>query len=103
MTRKAHTFRDGGSGSAITIRVIPRSGRNEVAEILDDGTVKIRLTATGNEVQINEALLRFLAEVLEVPDSAMDIVAGQTGKDKLVSILNVDTTTAQERILKHLA
>lgn len=94
---------DGKTGSAITVRVTPRSSRNEVSEILDDGTVKIRLTAPSTEDKSNQALLDFLAQVLEVKTSQLEIVAGVSGHDKLVTIIDLDSNAVQERILKNIA
>ena len=90
-------------GSALAVRVSPRSSRNEIAEILNDGTVRIRLTVTGDEMKINQALIDYLAEVLAVPRDRLDIVAGVSGKDKLVSILDLDTAEVQSRILRNLS
>jgi len=44
-----------------------------------------------------------MAQVLEVPKSRVEIVAGETGRDKLVSVLDIDAETAHKRILKNLA
>jgi len=90
-------------GSALAVRVSPRSSQNEIVEILNDGTVRVRLTASGDEMKINQALVDYLAEVLGVPRDHLEIVAGVTGKDKLVSILNLDTSEAQSRILRKLS
>ena len=100
--RKFH-LHNGKMGSALAVRVSPRSRRNEIAEILNDGTVRIRLTASGDEMKINQALVDYLAEVLAVPRDRLDIVAGVTGKDKLVSILDLDTAEVQSRILRKLS
>jgi len=48
-------------------------------------------------------LLKFLSEVLGVPVSRLDIVAGKTGRDKLVSIMGVDAETVHKRIIRHMS
>ncbi len=96
-------FYKGLASPAITIRVIPRSSRNEISEILEDGTVKIRLTAAPVEGQANTALIKFLADVLEIAPSRIEIVAGHRGRDKLITISGLDLHTIQERILVHRA
>jgi hypothetical protein len=101
--KRRFRLHDGKSGSAITIRVTPRMAKNEIYDILDDGTVKIRLTAPPVDGKSNKELARFLAEVLEVPVSSIEIIAGLSGHDKIVSILDLDTVQVQEKILKHLA
>ena len=52
--------------------------------------------------EANEALIGFLSEVLGVPRSRLDIVAGVTGRDKLISIVDMDAETAHQRIVAHL-
>jgi uncharacterized protein (TIGR00251 family) len=81
------------------VRVIPRAGRNQIAELMDDGRVKIRLTAAPVDGEANQQLIRFLAEVLQVPRSAIEIVGGLSSRDKLVTVLGLDAETLQQRIL----
>lgn len=100
MTR--HKLSDGRGGAALAIRVTPRASRNEIVEILPDNTIKIRLTAPPIDGKANEALIEFLSKVLSVPQARIDIVAGQTGRDKLVTIFDMDSSEAQELILKQL-
>jgi uncharacterized protein YggU (UPF0235/DUF167 family) len=102
MPTKKHTFHDGKGGAALAVRVTPRSSTNQVAEILNNGTVRIRLAASGEDQQINRSLLQYLSEVLQVPISKLDIVAGMNGYDKLISILDLDVETVHQRILQKL-
>jgi uncharacterized protein (TIGR00251 family) len=100
--RKFH-LHDGKKGAALAVRVTPRASKNEIVEVLSDGTVKVHLTAPPVEGKANEALVNFLAEVLDVPTSRIEIVAGATGRDKLISVLEMDTVTVHKRIVKHLS
>lgn len=101
MPERKPRLHNGGSGAALAIRVLPRASRNEIAEIRSDGTIRIRLTAPPVDGKANAALIQFLSEVLDIPRSRIEIVAGATGRDKLVSILDLDPDTASERILKY--
>jgi hypothetical protein len=103
MERRKFELHDGKRGAALAVRVTPRTSRNEIFGVLNDGTVKIHLTAPPVEGQANEALLKFLSEVLEVPVSRLDIVAGKTGRNKLVSVLDMDAETVHKRIVKHMS
>ena len=98
--RKPH-LHSGQSGAALAIRVMPRASKNEIADIQSDGTIKIRLTAPPVDGKANAALVEFLAEVLDIPRSKIEIIAGATGRDKLVSVLDLDAETASERILRY--
>ena len=93
---------NGQTGAALAVRVTPRSALNQVAEILHDGTIRIRLTAPPGD-EINTVLKEYLSGILGVPEAAIDVVAGQTGRDKLVSILNLDSETAHKKIIENLA
>ena len=102
MADRQFKMHNGQKGAALAIRVTPRASRNEVVEILDDGTVRVRLAASPADEEANAALLEFLAEILGVPASKLDIVAGVMGRDKLVSIVDMDVDTAHQRIVAHI-
>jgi len=99
--RKYH-LHDGKKGSAIAVRVTPRASRNEIVEIQSDGTIKIHLTAPAHEGKANEELIKFLADVLGAPKTHIDIVAGATGRDKLISVIGMNADEVNDRIIGHL-
>ncbi len=76
MNERKFNLTNGKSGAAITVRVTPRSIRNEISEILDDGTIKVRLVTSKIDEKSNQTLIDFLAQVLEVKTSQLEIVAG---------------------------
>jgi len=102
MTDRKFKLHNGQRGSAIAVRVTPRASSNEIVEILDDGTIKVRLATPPTDNEANEALIEFLSEILGVPKSQLDIVAGGVGRDKLISVVDMDVETAHQRILAHL-
>lgn len=99
--RKYH-LHDGRRGAALAVRVTPRASRNEITEIMPDGTVKVRLIASLSEGEANQALVQFLAGVLAVAPSKIDIIGGVSGNDKLLAVLDIDTDEVQRRILAYL-
>lgn len=103
MAKRKFRFHDGKSGAAITVRVTPRARNNEIVEVLSDLTVKIRLTAPPVEGKANKALIEFLSDVLDMPKSKIEIVAGETGRDKIVSILEADSDEVHKKLLEHLS
>ena len=102
MAERKFNLHGGRKGSALAVRVTPRAGRNEIVELLDDGTIKVRIASPPADHEANETLINFLSEILGVPKSRLDIVAGTTGRDKLISVLDMDADTAHQRILAHL-
>jgi len=102
MAARRFNFHSGERGAALAIRVTPRASKNEISGIQSDGTVKIRLTSPPVDGRANEALIEFLSGVLDVPRSKIEIIGGHTGRDKLVSILDLDADEVQARLLRHL-
>ena len=101
MSRK-YELHGGQRGSALGVRVTPRASRNQIVGVLNDGTIKVHLVCGPSDEEINVELLSFLAEVLGVPKSRIEIVAGENGRDKLISVLDMDVETAHQRILAHM-
>jgi hypothetical protein len=60
--------------------------------------IRLRLTAPPVEGAANEALVRFLASRLEVPRSAVELVAGRTGRTKLVEVTGITPSEASRRL-----
>jgi uncharacterized protein (TIGR00251 family) len=87
-------------GTALTIRVTPRARRTEVAGVLEDGTLRIRVAAPPVEGKANAALTDFLAKALGVRKNRIEIVAGEKGLDKLVSISEMSPAEAQDRLTR---
>ncbi len=102
MLKRNYHLHDGKKGAALAVRVTPRASQNELVEIQSDGTVKVRIAAPADDGQGNEVLVAFLAEILGVPPSRIDIVAGASSKDKLISVLDMDAEEVHNRIVGHL-
>ncbi|HUF11601.1 MAG TPA: DUF167 family protein [Longimicrobiales bacterium] len=72
-------------GTRVRVRVQPRASRTELAGAYGDA-VRIRLAAPPVDGAANEELIRFIAKRVGVPRSAVSIVSGESGRDKLVRI-----------------
>jgi hypothetical protein len=73
------------AGLAFRVHVQPRSSRNQVVGVHGDA-LKVKLTAPPVEGAANAACIAFLADALDLPKSALSIVAGLTGRRKTVAI-----------------
>ena len=83
--------------TALDIHVQPRAKQTEVVGWHGDA-IKIRVAAPPVDGAANDALVRFLAELLGVPRTAVTVVGGATGRRKRVAIEGV----ARERALEVL-
>ncbi len=101
MSRK-YELHGGRRGAALGVRVTPRASRNQIVGVSNDSTVKVHLVCGPSDEEINTELLSYLSQVLGVPKSRVEIVAGENGRDKLVSVLDMDVETTHQRILAHM-
>jgi uncharacterized protein (TIGR00251 family) len=77
-----------GGESSFWVRVIPRSRRNEITGLHGDA-LKIRLMARPVDERTNGALIRFLAQCLDVPQSAVAVTGGRASRKKHVHVRGV--------------
>jgi uncharacterized protein (TIGR00251 family) len=70
------------------VRVQPRAAQDAVGGVRE-GALVVRLTAPPVEGKANAALARFLARALGVAPSAVEVVRGATGRDKVVRVAGV--------------
>ncbi len=84
--RRPRPERGGAEPAAtVAVRVQPRASRDEVSG-LSGGVLRVRLTAPAVENRANEALVRFLADALDLPRARVEIVTGDRGRNKVVRI-----------------
>ena len=102
MTQRNYKLHDGKKGAAIAVRVTPRATKNQIVGALHDGTIKIHLAADPNERQANAELIEFLSGVLGVPKDNIEVVAGDLGRDKLISVLDMDSETLHKKIVENI-
>ncbi|MBN1264100.1 MAG: DUF167 domain-containing protein [Anaerolineales bacterium] len=98
--KKKFNLHDGKHGAALTVRVTPRARRTEIADISENGTLRIRVAGLTRDGEANTILLEFLAGVLEIQNNRLDIVAGENGLDKIISVLDMSSTEAEGLIEK---
>jgi uncharacterized protein len=70
------------------VRVQPRASKDEVAGAME-GAMKVRLCAPAIENRANEALIEFLAGILNTAKSAVRIQSGEHSRTKRVEIRGV--------------
>jgi len=75
------------------VRLMPRGGADRVDNVNEDGVLQARVAAPAVGGAANAALIRLLSDELDVPRSAIQMVAGATGRQKLIV---VDGVSPQE-------
>ena len=102
MSSRKYDLHDGKVGSALAVKLTAKASRNAIAGIMEDGTIKIHVTSPPKGGQDNQAMIQLLTEVLKVPESDVSIIAGEEGRDKLISILGLDAVTLTGLVRAHL-
>lgn len=89
-------FRDGKSGAVIRVNVSTKSSVASINGIMDDGSIKVRLTSAPVEGQANEELINLLAKALRVKKSDFEIILGQSSKKKMIAVYGLDADKVNE-------
>lgn len=86
-----------GQAARISVRVIPRARRNELAG-LRDGALVVRLQAPPVAGAANKALAKFLAQILQVRAGDVQVVVGEHARDKVIQIAGLGQEEAMKRL-----
>jgi uncharacterized protein (TIGR00251 family) len=81
-------IRETDAGVVFRIRVVPKASRSEAAGI-QDGALKLRITAPPVEGKANDACIRLIAEIFGVKKTQVAILAGHASRTKTVSISGI--------------
>ena len=78
-------------GVRIVVQIMPNAKKTDVMGVLDDA-LKIRLQAQPIEGRANDALVRYIADTLDVARSAVVITHGLTNKRKILELRSTRLT-----------
>ena len=98
-----HRFQHGRSGAALAVRVTSPAPANQITGIQSDGSVEIQLAAPLIGKELDQALIEFLAGILDISVGQIQVVAGSAGQGRLVAIDEMDAERLQRKILTGLA
>ena len=68
------------------VRLLPRGGTDRVDGVSEDGVLQARVSAPAVGGAANTALVRLLADELDVSRTSVRLVAGATGRHKLIVV-----------------
>jgi len=84
-------------GVRLLLHVQPRASRTQLAG-LHGGALKLRVAAPPVDGAANLELLRFLADLLEVPRSRVELLGGSGARRKLVQVRGVSVGFAERKL-----
>jgi len=81
VTEAADWFRWEGERLVLSLRVQPRSSKAGIEDVRE-GRLRVRLNAPPVDGAANKALIELLADAFGVPKSRVELLAGETGREK---------------------
>jgi len=84
----------------LKVHVLPRGSKNEVTG-RREGALCVKLTAPPVENAANKALIEFIADLLGVKKSQVEIVSGHKSREKTLRITGVGQSQLDSRLSRH--
>jgi uncharacterized protein (TIGR00251 family) len=81
----------------VRVRVSPGARRGGVAGRVGE-VWKLRVTAPAEGGRANEAVVRLLADTVDVPRRQVALVSGHTGREKVVELEGVEAAEVERRL-----
>ena len=75
-------------GIIIKIKIVPNSSKNDI--IIEEEFIKIKVTAQPIENKANKALIEFLSKKFKIAKTNIEILKGETSKEKTLLIRVTD-------------
>lgn len=99
MSDRKFEITDAKSGAAFPVRVTTRATESEIVGVDDENILRVRLVASpAGAPEANKELISLLAKFLEVEESKVEIVAGEEGREKLITIEGVDVAMIETKL-----
>lgn len=77
-----------GESLLIRVRVTPRASRTQVTGCVE-GVLRVKVQAPPVEGAANEAVRVLIADRLRIPKSRVEVVRGETGREKTIRVEGV--------------
>ena len=81
----------------VRVRVSPGARRGGVAGRVGE-VWKLRVTAPAEGGRANEAVVRLLADTMEVPRRSISLVSGHAARDKVVELEGLEAAEVERRL-----
>ena len=92
-------IKETSDGLLIRIKIVPNSSKNDL--IIEDKFIKVKVTAQPIENKANKALVEFLSKRFKVPKTSIDIVKGDTSKEKTL-LFSIKDEEKKQKIISEL-
>lgn len=81
-------IRKTNEGIIVNLRISPNAKKNEI--IKDGDIIKVKITALPIDGKANKALVAFFAKNFKIPKTSIEILKGETSKEKTILFKTMD-------------
>lgn len=92
-------FKISGNDIIIKVKIVPGSSKNKIIGAYNDA-LKISIAAPPVEGKANKKCIAYLAKYFDVAKSKIEIISGQTSKNKLIKIYDISPKEFLDKIEK---
>lgn len=87
-------------GIIVKLKISPNASKNEIIKT-EDG-VKVKITAQPVVGKANKCLIEFLSKTFKIPKTSIEIIKGETSKEKtlLIKILDDDKISMIKNVIE---
>ncbi|MGB6607203.1 MAG: DUF167 domain-containing protein, partial [Atribacterota bacterium] len=92
-------FKITGNDVKMKVKIVPGSSKNKIIGAYNNA-LKISIAAPPVEGKANKKCIAYLAKYFDVAKSKIEIISGQTGKNKLIKIYDISQEEFLDKIKK---
>ena len=89
-------------GTLLTLRVSPGAKRTSIEDLYGESALKLRVAAPPADGRANAEVERFLAGLLRVSRSDVDLIQSSSSRDKVVLVRGLDQVQTHNALLAHI-
>lgn len=89
---------DSSSLTRLSVRIYAGAAKNEVVAFAD-GVLRVKVAAPPSKGKANKELIDFLSKCLGISKNRLDIIKGQTSRNKIVAIEGLSQEESLKRLL----
>ena len=89
-------IRETEAGLIVRLKIVPNSSKNDI--VIEDEFIKVKVTAQPIENKANKALVEYLSKKFKIPKTSIEILKGDTSKEKTLLFKTIDETKRKEII-----
>jgi hypothetical protein len=92
---------DAAGGAVLKIHAAPGSSRDRIVGVHGDA-LKVAVAAPPEHGKANARIVAVLAAALDVPRSALELLAGAAARDKRLQVTGLSAAQVRQRLHDHL-